>query len=221
MSLTWPNLLSVLRLALIPVFIISLIDGHAGTALVIFGLAGITDLLDGFIARVYNQQSTLGAYLDPMADKLLLTAAYILLALEPANGAAVMTIPWQVSVLVITRDVVIVLVALVVYLALGISKFPPSRISKWNTAFQIIAVYMVLITRLWPVLTGAAFATIAVMVVLTTYSGLEYAYRFIYKANELDTVEAKEVAEQRFDAAVRPADGSADSVVAEAEKDDP
>ncbi len=186
MSLTVPNLLSVLRLALIPVFIISLIDGHAGTALAVFGVAGITDLLDGFIARVYNQQSTLGAYLDPMADKLLLTAAYILLALEPTTGAAVMTIPWQVSVLVITRDVVIVLMALVLYLALGISKFPPSRVSKWNTAFQIIAVYMVLLTRIWAMLEGIALGTIAVMVALTFFSGLEYAYRFIYKANELD-----------------------------------
>ncbi len=183
MSLTWPNLLSTLRIALIPIFIVTLIKGYPGLALTIFAVAGFTDLLDGAIARFLHQQSVLGAYLDPMADKLLLTAAYILLAF-PGMHPGLRIEPW-ISALVITRDVIIVVVALVVYLTLGISKFPPSRISKWNTAFQIIAVYMVLLSGVWLMVTPVAEVVIYVMVFFTITSGLEYAYRFIYRSNHL------------------------------------
>jgi cardiolipin synthase len=183
MRLTWPNLLSTLRIALIPVFIVLLIKGHAGLALTVFAIAGVTDLLDGAIARFLHQQSVLGAYLDPMADKLLLTAAYILLAF-PDMHPGVRIEPW-ISALVITRDVIIVVVALVIYLTLGISKFQPSRISKWNTAMQIIAVYMVMLSGVWVPVSNLARVVVYVMVLFTVTSGLEYAYRFIYRANHL------------------------------------
>lgn len=183
MNLTWPNLLSALRVALIPLFIIALIDGRPGRALILFGLASLTDLLDGFIARFYHQQSVLGAYLDPMADKLLLTSAYIMLAvpnLVPGVG-----IPIWLTVLVIARDVIIVVVALIIYLALGITKFPPSRISKWNTAFQLIAVFLVLLSGLSTLFELPARTTLYIVALLTVTSGLEYAYRFIYRAQDL------------------------------------
>ena len=119
MNLTIPNLLSILRMGLIPWFAISVIDGDATRALWIFAIAGVTDALDGFIARFWRQQSALGAYLDPLADKLLLVTAYVMLAIP--NLRLGLVIPAWVTALVITRDVVIVVVALVMHLAVGIS----------------------------------------------------------------------------------------------------
>lgn len=170
-------------MALIPLFIISVIDGQAGKSLLIFTLAGITDLLDGFIARIYRQQSVLGAYLDPMADKLLLTSAYIMLTIPNLHPGQV--IPIWITVLVITRDVIIVVVALIVHLALGISKFPPSWISKWNTAIQLIAIFLVLLSGLSRAFEYPALISLFIVAGFTVASGLEYAYRFIYKAPEL------------------------------------
>ena len=144
MKLTWPNLLSGLRIALVPLFIIALIERRPGEALVIFAVAGLTDLLDGIAARFLKQQSVLGAYLDPVADKLLLTSAFVILAIPGLHPG--LQIPVWVTVVVISRDVAIVVVALLIHLAIGISKFPPSRISKWTTAFQITAVVAVLLT---------------------------------------------------------------------------
>ncbi|HEX9734997.1 MAG TPA: CDP-alcohol phosphatidyltransferase family protein [Thermoanaerobaculia bacterium] len=177
--MTWPNLLSALRMAIIPLFVIALVERQAMAAAVLFVLAGLTDLLDGFVARFWHQESALGAYLDPLADKLLLTVAFVMLAIPGLSPG--LPIPTWITVLVITRDVCIVLVALVVYLALGISKFPPSRVSKCNTAFQIAAVAAVLATglsrRVDPVATGLLYAVAA----LTVVSGLEYGHRFLFR----------------------------------------
>ncbi len=112
MNLTVPNLLSILRMGLIPWFVISVLDGNATQALWIFAIAGVTDALDGFIARFWHQQSALGAYLDPLADKLLLVTAYVMLAIP--NLRIGLVIPAWVTALVITRDVVIVVVVALV-----------------------------------------------------------------------------------------------------------
>ena len=181
--MTWPNLLSALRMAIIPLFVIALMERQAVAAVVLFGLAGLTDLLDGFVARFWHQESVLGAYLDPMADKLLLTAAFVMLAIPGLFPG--LEIPIWITVLVITRDVCIVLIALVIYLALGISKFPPSRISKWNTAFQIAAVAAVLVTGLSRRFDPLAAGLLYVVTALTVASGLEYGYRFVFRAGEL------------------------------------
>ena len=181
--MTWPNLLSSLRVAMVPVFIIAMIEGRPGWAFAIFGLAGITDLLDGFIARFYKQQSVLGAYLDPAADKILVTAAFILLSWPGVHQG--LQIPVWVTVLVITRDVIIVTVALIVRLTVGLKRFPPSRISRWNTGFQLAAVFLYLLTGLTGQVDLVAKAVLAVMVCLTAASSLEYANRFIYRANDL------------------------------------
>lgn len=181
--MTWPNLLSVLRIAMVPMFIIAVLEGRPGWAFALFALAGLTDLLDGFVARFYQQQSVLGAYLDPAADKLLLTASFVLLSWPGVPQG--LEIPIWVTVLVITRDVVIVTVALIVRLTIGITRFPPSRVSKWNTAFQIAAVCAYLLTGLTSAVDLLARTLLAAMVVLTVISSLEYAYRFIYRANDL------------------------------------
>lgn len=181
--MTWPNLLSALRIAIVPLFIIAIVEGRPGWAFALFALAGVTDLLDGYIARHHHQQSVLGAYLDPAADKLLVTAAFILLSWPGVHQG--LQIPIWVTVLVITRDVIIVTVALIVRLTVGLKSFPPTSISRWNTGFQIAAILVYLLTGLTREVDLLARGVLAVMVVLTGVSGLEYAYRFIYRADEL------------------------------------
>lgn len=181
--MTWPNLLSATRLVIVPLFVIALVERQPLAAFVLFAVAGLTDLLDGYIARFWHQESALGAYLDPMADKLLLTAAFVMLAIPDLFPG--LRIPIWITVLVIARDVCIVLIALVVYLALGISSFPPSHLSKWNTAFQIAAVTAVLLTGLSRHLDLLAAGLLYAMVALTVASGLEYAHRFVFRAGDL------------------------------------
>jgi len=175
MNLTVPNLLSILRMGLIPWFVISVLDGDATRALWIFAIAGVTDALDGFIARFWHQQSALGAYLDPLADKLLLVTAYVMLAIPNLRTGFV--IPAWVTALVITRDVVIVVVALVLHLAVGLSRFPPSPLSKINTAAQLLAIIGVLLSSRGPLFEATASFLVFLVAALTIGSGIEYIYR--------------------------------------------
>ncbi|HEV7671229.1 MAG TPA: CDP-alcohol phosphatidyltransferase family protein [Thermoanaerobaculia bacterium] len=183
MSLTIPNLLSLLRMALVPVFIIAVRYGEPKKALLIFLFAGITDALDGFIARIAKQQSLLGMYLDPIADKLLLTSAWVVLAIP--NLAQAAPVPIWVTILVISRDILIVIVALVLYLALGVRKFPPSVISKMTTVVQVATVGVVLVAgiaakdalRFAVPLDFLADFFIYLTAALTLVSGLYYVYR--------------------------------------------
>ena len=175
MNLTVPNLLSLLRMGLVPVFIIAVIDGEIGKALLIFVVAGVTDALDGFIARFYGQQSLLGAYLDPIADKLLLTSSYVALSIPSLNRGV--EIPLWITVLVIARDVLLVVVALIMYLAAGVRSFPPTVLSKVTTVFQVASVVLVLVSGLLPNLDVVASTVLYVMTGLTVLSGLDYVRR--------------------------------------------
>ncbi len=174
MSFTIPNLLSLLRMGLIPVFIISILHGLPKEAVLIFLVAGLTDALDGLIARFWSQQSALGAYLDPMADKLLLVSAYATLAVPGVYPGV--PIPVWVAVLVITRDVLIVVVSLVMYLAIGVSKFRPTKISKLTTTVQVGAVVLVLLSGLTEGLDTVTRLAVILVAVLTVLSGLNYMY---------------------------------------------
>lgn len=175
MKLTIPNLLSLLRMGLVPLFIIAVLDGESRKALLIFTIAGVTDALDGFIARFWNQQSLLGAYLDPIADKIMMTAAYIVLAIPSLNQGV--QIPAWVTVLVIARDLLIVVMVLILYLAGGVRKFSPTILSKITTLFQIVAVVAVLLSALATSLEPLASTLINIAGVLTVASGLDYIYR--------------------------------------------
>jgi len=175
MSLTIPNLLSLLRMGLVPFFVIAMIDGQPRRALAVFVVAGVTDALDGSIARIYHQQSLLGSYLDPIADKLLLTSAYVALSIPGLNHGT--AIPVWVTVLVIARDVLLVVMALVLHLALGIKKFPPSVLSKITTAVQVGAVVLVLLSSLFAGLEPVALGAIYLVGALTLASGLDYIIR--------------------------------------------
>lgn len=189
MTFTVPNLLSVLRMGLVPLFIIAVMNGESTKALLIFVAAGVTDCLDGLIARFWpSQQSPLGGYLDAVADKLLLTSAYVVLSIPNlAHGAP---IPLWVTILVIARDVLLVTVALVLYLTKGVRRFPPTLLSKWNTFFQIVAVGLVLLAGTLP---GAHWLQQIATVVLylvgitTLASGIDY----IVRVSRLEATKAK------------------------------
>jgi cardiolipin synthase (CMP-forming) len=176
MKLTIPNFLSILRMGLVPLFIIAVIDGESRKALLIFAAAGVTDALDGLIARLAHQQSLLGAYLDPIADKLLLTSAYVALSIPQLNHGA--PIPLWVTVLVLARDLLILVMALVMYLAAGVRRFPPSTLSKINTVVQVAAVVLVLVSALWARLELIATTLVYTVAVLTLLSGLDYVVHY-------------------------------------------
>ena len=136
MNLTTANQLTILRMLLIPVFVILLVYGYRGWALITFMVAGLTDLLDGLIARLAGEKTTLGAWLDPMADKLLLVTMFIVLTL-PGIGLA-NQLPIWFTILVISRDVAIVATVAVVNLAIGPRTFRPSIFGKVATATYIV-----------------------------------------------------------------------------------
>ena len=181
-AITVPNLLSLLRLGLTPLFLISIVNGRPAVGLMIFVVAGVTDALDGWIARHYRLQSRLGAYLDPMADKLLLTSAYVVLAL-PGMRPGVL-IPVWVTVSVIARDVIIVVVALVLYVATARTRFSPTRISKVNTIVQVVTANLVLASSVWKSFEDAAEWAIWAVVATTFASGVDYIFQVNRLAGE-------------------------------------
>lgn len=135
-QLTAANQLTLLRMVLIPPFAILLLYGFRGWALATFLAAGVTDLFDGLIARRTGQKTTLGAWLDPMADKLLLVTMFVMLTL-PGTGAA-NRLPLWFTILVLSRDIAIVLTVAVVNLAIGRRTFRPSIFGKIATALYIM-----------------------------------------------------------------------------------
>ena len=135
-ALTPANQLTLLRMLLIPAFVILVVYGYLGWALAVFMVAGITDALDGLIARWSGQKTSLGAWLDPMADKLLLVTTFVVLTLP---GLGLMNrLPIWLTVLIISRDVVIVLTVAIVNLAVGPRTFRPSMFGKAATAIYIL-----------------------------------------------------------------------------------
>ena len=134
--LTPANQLTLLRMLLIPAFVILVVYGHLGSALVVFAAAGLTDALDGLIARWSDQKTSLGAWLDPMADKLLLVTTFVVLTLPGLDLAN--RLPVWLTVLIISRDVGIVLTVAIVNLAFGPRTFRPSVYGKIATATYIL-----------------------------------------------------------------------------------
>lgn len=135
-TFTAANQLTLLRMLLIPAFVILVVYGRLGWALGVFVTAGLTDALDGVLARRAGQPTTLGAWLDPMADKLLLVTTFVVLTL-PNLGLA-NPLPLWLTILVISRDVVIVLTVAIVNLAIGRRTFRPSLLGKVATAIYIL-----------------------------------------------------------------------------------
>jgi cardiolipin synthase (CMP-forming) len=168
--LTVPNQLTFLRLGFLPFFIISILYSRYSWALAILVVAGLTDGMDGLLARSLNQKTSLGAYLDPIADKLLLSSSFIVLALDGQ-------IRWWLSILVLGRDVLILTTAVVILLASGYRQFPPTIYGKLTTTVQILLVFVVLCVAVFhlPVLLLARQVLVYVVAGFTIFSGFHYS----------------------------------------------
>lgn len=135
-ALTPANQLTLLRMLLVPAFVILVVYGYLGWALIVFAVAGLTDAFDGLIARRSGQKSSLGAWLDPMADKMLAVSTFIVLTV-PSLGLQ-NALPIWLTVMIISRDVVIVATVAIVNLAIGRRTFKPSIYGKIATATYMI-----------------------------------------------------------------------------------
>ncbi|MEK7833870.1 MAG: CDP-alcohol phosphatidyltransferase family protein [Acidobacteriota bacterium] len=195
-ALTIANLLTVLRLILIPVFVVTAHDQRFDWALGVFFAAAVTDGLDGLVARAFNQKTQLGAILDPMADKLLLVTAFIVLTLP--NFTVTPPIPFWLTATAISRDVIIVLAALVINMTTGFSRFRPSIPGKLNTFVQITMIVFFLAANAFGVFTRflplAFYATLAIAV----FSGLHYIWHInrLMSEKEMSEQEAGETSER-------------------------
>lgn len=172
--LTPANQLTLLRMFLIPAFVILVVYGHLGWALVVFATAGITDALDGVLARWSGQKTTLGAWLDPMADKLLLVTTFIVLTL-PGLGLA-NRLPIWLTVLIISRDVGIVLTVAIVNLAVGRRTFQPSIYGKAATATYIVTAVAAMIFNYLGYHSVIVDLGIFASLAITLISGLHYIW---------------------------------------------
>jgi len=174
--LTIPNLLTFLRMALIPVFASLLFYGYSGWALLVFLVAGISDGVDGFIARRFNQQTELGTIIDPIADKVLMTVAFIVLSLKNVlEETRFLPIPFWVTAAVIGRDVLIVTVAGAINIMTGFHGFKPSWLGKLSTFVQVVAVTLILLAAY----TKYSFylpTVYFIVVLLAVVSGFHYIF---------------------------------------------
>lgn len=141
--LTYPNQLTLLRMSFLPFIVIKLVDGRYGVALILFVLAGMSDGLDGLLARALKQQTLLGQYLDPIADKLLLSTVFLVLSI-------LHKIPWKYTVVVFSRDISILAASTVLFAIAGLRDFRPSVFGKANTFAQVAAVFFVLLLQIRP-----------------------------------------------------------------------
>ncbi|MGA2205529.1 MAG: CDP-alcohol phosphatidyltransferase family protein [Terracidiphilus sp.] len=168
---TAPNLLTLLRICLAPFLVAAILEGHYLLSFSLFVAAGLTDAFDGLLARALKQRSMLGHYLDPVADKLLLSTLFLVLLYKGL-------MPVTVTVLVFGRDVGILMVAAILYAAVGRREFRPSIFGKANTLAQIAAVAAVLLHQLTAAYWVAAVRAVSLdaTIGLTIASGLHYAW---------------------------------------------
>ena len=181
-NLTLANQVTILRIALVPAFVLLVIYGYLGAALLVFTIAGATDALDGLIARRAGQRTSLGAWLDPVADKLLLVSAFIVLTVP----AITLTnhLPVWLTIIVIARDVVIVAVVAVVNLAIGPRTFKPSMLGKAATAVFIVTSVVVMYFN-WQQQTSILVDVgVWLSMALTTLSAADYFIRLRRLINE-------------------------------------
>src|ERR1700748_1144755 len=140
---TVPNQITLLRLGFLPVFLSLIAYQRYRWALFVLVIAGLSDAIDGLLARKLNQHSSLGAYLDPIADKLLLSSSFVILAYKTR-------IAWWLTIIVISRDILMLTVATVIILISGYRPFPPSILGKLTTFFEIVLVFPVVLTAVYP-----------------------------------------------------------------------
>ncbi|HKU22749.1 MAG TPA: CDP-diacylglycerol--glycerol-3-phosphate 3-phosphatidyltransferase [Terriglobales bacterium] len=166
-----PNQLTLLRMVFLPLIVLSLLGGHNEWALGLFVAAGITDFFDGQLARRLHQQTRLGQYLDPVADKMLMSSMFLVLSL-------LHRIPWKFTVVVFGRDISILVVSAVLYATTSLRDFRPSIFGKANTTSQVLAVFFVLLLAVhraeWIYI--ARFLALWATFAFTIISGVHYAF---------------------------------------------
>lgn len=172
---TLANQLTLLRMLLIPAFVLMVLYGEFGWALAIFVLAGLTDALDGLAARVTGQKSDLGAWLDPAADKLLLVTTFTVLTLP--NIGLVNRLPLWLTVIVVSRDVGIVLTVAIVNLAVGPRTFRPSPLGKAATAIFILTCVVLMYFNYLGYASRVVDAAVWTSLVITIASAVDYVWR--------------------------------------------
>jgi len=187
-----PNVLTLLRICLVPFLVAAVLENRFALGFVLFIVAGFTDALDGALARMLKQRTRLGEYLDPVADKVLLSTLFLVFTHKDL-------IPARVTALVFGRDVGILLVSAILYAAAGRREFIPSIFGKANTVAQVAAVAFVLLhqltTQQW-VMASRTFALNATMV-LTVASGLHYAWAVSRRVNAPAAVTSEKTGSDR------------------------
>jgi cardiolipin synthase (CMP-forming) len=172
---TIPNILSMFRIVLVPIFLWSLLNGRPWEAVLIFFIAGLTDLLDGFTARVWHQRSKLGTILDPAGDKLLMATSFVVLTLPRVAGPN--HIPLWLTIIVFARDLLIVSGSFVAFLSWHQGTFTPSFLGKITTACQVGTVFLVLWLNYRQAAPGFMSWIYIFTLVVTLASGVHY---FVY-----------------------------------------
>jgi cardiolipin synthase (CMP-forming) len=166
-----PNQLTLLRMIFLPLIVLSLLGRHNEWALGLFVAAGITDFFDGQLARRLHQQTTLGQYLDPVADKMLMSTMFLVLSL-------LHRIPWKFTVVVFGRDISILVVSAVLFVTTNLRDFRPSVFGKANTTSQVLAVFLVLLLPVYRAewIYIARFVALWATFAFTILSGVHYAF---------------------------------------------
>jgi cardiolipin synthase len=178
---TAPNQLTLLRMIFVPFIVIHLVDGRYLWALSVFVIAGFSDGLDGLLARRLQQQTLLGQYLDPIADKLLLSTMFLVLSI-------LHKIPWKFTVLVFSRDISILAASTVLFAIAGLRNFRPSIFGKANTFSQIAAVFLVLLLEIRPGRWVAIARTVSLRATFafTIVSALHYVFLVQHRLRALN-----------------------------------
>jgi cardiolipin synthase len=187
-----PNLLTLLRLFIIPFLVLAILDGRHGLAFALFVLAGFSDGLDGLAARLTKQYTKLGLYLDPIADKLLLSTLFVVLT-------HMNLVPRYVTVLVFSRDLGILLVATLLFATGTLRDFRPSLLGKFNTLVQILGLTVVLIEQVWPSVDGRLLRVglLRSIAWLAPISAAQYAWIVVQRVSTPEPQAAKQAAEMR------------------------
>ena len=179
--LTAPNQLTLLRMIFLPFIVINLVKHDFKWALALFVLAGLSDGLDGLLARTLHQQTLLGQYLDPIADKLLMSTMFLVLSIEQRA-----LVPWKYTIIVFSRDISILLISGVLFMIAGLRDFRPSIFGKANTCAQIGAIFFVLLLLVKPILLVqiAAKVFLRATFIFTIVSAVHYALLVQHRLHE-------------------------------------
>jgi len=168
--LTLANRLTILRILMTPVIVVLLMYRLMAAALALFLLAGITDALDGLVARSWKQKTTLGMVLDPVADQLLLSSTLVTLTV-------LKELPRWFAIIVVSRDVLLIGGSVILYMFLGKIGVPPSWLGKTTTGFQLVTILCAMLDNFFPPLRDAILPLTVVTLAITIASGLDYTYR--------------------------------------------